>query len=254
MFATGTPLSNTMAEMYTVQRYLDGKALEQLGLAHFDAWARVFGEVVSDWELSPSGQYKMDSRFAKFVNMPELMQRYLSFADVITNDDIKAQLAAIGKKLPLPRVKGGKPNNIVVERSADQARYVGEPKTDEHGQQTYPEGSLVYRSEHLPKRPEKGADNMLKIMSDARKAALDMRLIDPHYADVPGSKIHVAADNMKRIYDQWNDKHGTQLVFIDLSTPKKARAKEEARIRELMAKADAGDEAAQQIARQYVAR
>jgi N12 class adenine-specific DNA methylase/predicted RNA methylase len=108
VFLTGTPLSNTMAEMFTVQRYLDEKALRAMGVSHFDAWARVFGEVVTDWELSPSGQYKLNSRFAKFVNVPELMQRYRSFADVITNDDIKAQLAAQGKKFPLPKVKGGK--------------------------------------------------------------------------------------------------------------------------------------------------
>lgn len=246
-FATGTPLSNTMAEMYTVQRYLDPKGLEALGVAHFDAWARVFGEVVSDWELSPSGQYKLKSRFSKFVNMPELMKRYLSFADVITNDDIKAQLAAIGKKLPLPKVQGGKPTNVVVERSRDQANYIGVGTTNQYGNLEFPKGSLVYRAENLPKgKPEKGADNMLKVMSDARKAALDMRLIDPSYPDVPGSKVHVSADNMRRIYDKWNAKRGTQLVFIDLSTPKKARAKEEARIRDLMKKAEGGDEAAQE--------
>lgn len=244
VFLTGTPLSNTMAEMYTMQRYLDGKGLRDLGVSHFDAWARVFGEIVSDWELSPSGQYKLKSRFAKFTNMPELMQRYRSFADVITNDDIKAQLAAIGKKLPLPKVKGGKPNNVVVERSGDQATYIGVGKTDENGNLVFPAGSLVYRAEHLPKKAEKGADNMLKVMSDARKAALDMRLIDPAYPDVPGSKVHVAADNIKRLYDAWNAHRGTQLVFIDLSTPKKAKAKEQARLLDLMKRASEGDEAA----------
>ena len=245
-FLTGTPLSNTMAEMFTVQRYLDEKALRNLGVAHFDAWARVFGEVVSDWELSPSGQYKLNSRFAKFVNMPELMQRYLSFADVITNDDIKAQLAAIGKKLPLPKVKGGKPTNITVERSPDQAAFIGEGKADDTGNLEFPKGSLVWRAENLPKKAEKGADNMLKVMSDARKAALDMRLIDPAYSDHPGSKVHVSADNIKRIYDRWSGDRGTQLVFIDLSTPKKARAREEAELRALIQKADEGDEAAQE--------
>lgn len=243
---TGTPLSNTMAEMYTVQRYLDGKALRDLGVAHFDAWARVFGEVVTDWELSPSGQYKLNSRFAKFVNMPELMQRYLAFADVITNDDIKAQLAAIGKTLPLPKVKGGKPQNITVERSPDQAAFIGEGKSDDAGNLVFPQGSLVWRAENLPKKAEKGADNMLKVMSDARKAALDMRLIDPSYGDAPGSKVNRAADEMKRLYDQWADKRGTQLVFIDLSTPKKAKAKEEAALRDLIKRADEGDETAQE--------
>lgn len=245
-FLTGTPLSNTMAEMYTVQRYLDGEALKNLGVSHFDAWARVFGEVVTDWELSPSGQYKLNSRFAKFVNMPELMQRYLSFADVITNDDIKAMLAAQGKRFPLPKVKGGKPQNIVVERSDDQGAFIGTGTMDANGNLQFPKGSLVWRAENLPKKPGKGDDNMLKVMSDARKAALDMRLIDSSYGDKPGSKVHVAADNIKRIYDGWNAQKGTQLVFIDLSTPKKAKAREEARLRDLLRKADEGDEAAQE--------
>lgn len=246
VFATGTPISNTMAEMYTVQRYLDEKALKAQGLAHFDAWARVFGEVVTDWELAPSGKYKLNTRFRRFVNIPELLQRYRSFADVITNDDIKAQLAAQGKTLPLPKVKGGKPENVAVERSPDQAQYIGVAKATENGGEEYPQGSLVYRAEHLPKKAEKGADNMLKVMSDARKAALDMRLIDPSYGDYAGSKVHIAADNIKRIFDRTEADKGTQLVFIDLSTPKKSAAKEAAKIRELVAKAEDGDEAAQE--------
>lgn len=246
VFATGTPISNTMAEMYTMQRYLDYGTLKDQGIAHFDAWAKTFGEVVTDWELSPSGQYKMNSRFAKFVNMPELMQRYQSFSDVINRDDINRQLAAQGKKLPVPKVATGKPENIVVERSDDQARFIGIPTTNENGVEEYPKGSLVWRAENLPKKAEKGADNMLKIMSDARKAALDMRLIAPGYPDNPGSKVNVAADNIKAIYDKWDADKGTQLVFIDLSTPKGAVAKEAAALRELVKLAEEGDEAAQE--------
>lgn len=246
VFATGTPISNTMAEMYTMQRFLDYATLKEQGIAHFDAWAKTFGEVVTDWELSPSGQYKMNSRFAKFVNMPELMQRYGSFADVINRNDINRQLAVQGKTLPVPKVKGGKPENIVVERSRDQAQFIGIPTVDENGVENYPEGSLVYRAENLPKKVVKGSDNMLKIMSDARKAALDMRLIDPSFGDNPGSKINVSADSIKSIYDKWTPKKGTQLVFIDLSTPKGAMAKEAARLRELVKLAEEGDEASQE--------
>jgi N12 class adenine-specific DNA methylase len=246
VFATGTPISNTMAEMYTMQRFLDYGTLKDQGIAHFDAWAKTFGEVVTDWELSPSGQYKMNSRFAKFVNMPELMQRYSSFADVVNRDDINRMLASQGKRLPVPKIKGGKPENTVVERSRDQAQYIGIPTVDENGVETYPEGSLIWRSENLPKKAVKGADNMLKIMSDARKAALDMRLIDPSYPDNPASKVNVSADNIKTIYDQWTADKGTQLVFIDLSTPKSAVAKEAAALRDLVAKAEEGDEAAQE--------
>jgi N12 class adenine-specific DNA methylase len=242
VFATGTPISNTMAEMFTMQRYLDGKALAEQGLNHFDAWARMYGDVVTDWELSPSGQYKLNSRFAKFVNMPELMQRYTSFADVINRDDINEQLKARGEKLPVPKIKGGKPQNIVVDRSPQQAAYIGEPNADDQ----YPQGSLVWRAENLPKKAEKGADNMLKIMSDARKAALDMRLIDPSYPDYAGSKVNVAADRIKAIYDKWDADKGTQLVFIDLSTPKSAVAKEAKELRDLIEKAEAGDKDAQE--------
>ena len=246
VFATGTPISNTMAEMYTMQRYLDYQTLKDQGIAHFDAWAKTFGEVVTDWELSPSGQYKMNSRFAKFVNMPELMQRYQSFADVINRDDINRQLAAVGRTLPVPKLKGGKPQNVVVARSSAQAAYIGIPTTDENGVEVYPKGSLVWRAENLPKKAEKGADNMLKIMSDARKAALDMRLIDPSYPDNAGSKVNEAANRIKATYDQWGKDKGTQLVFIDLSTPKGAVAKEAAALRELVKLAEEGDEAAQE--------
>lgn len=246
VFATGTPISNTMAEMYTMQRYLDYSNLKAQGINHFDAWARMFGEVVTDWELSPSGKYKMNSRFAKFVNMPELMQRYTHFADVINRDDINRMLAAQGKKLPVPKIAGGKPTNVVVPRSPDQARYIGEPIKDEAGNDTdnYPEGSLVWRSENMPKKAEKGADNMLKIMGDARKAALDMRLIDPSYPDYPNSKVNHAAGRIKAIYDEWHADRGTQLVFIDLSTPKNAKAAEAARLRDLVERAEQGDEQA----------
>ena len=245
VFATGTPISNTMAEMFTMQRYLDWSGLQRQGVTHFDAWAKVFGEVVSDWELSPSGKYKLTNRFAKFVNMPELMQGYLSFADVMNRDDINAQLAKEGKTLGTPKIKGDKPQNIVVERSDAQADYIGVPTIDDNGNEVYPEGSLVWRTENLPRKPEKGADNMLKIMGDARKAALDMRLIDPTAEDYEGSKVNVAANNIYETYKKWNAKKGTQLVFCDLSTPKGAVAKEKARIEDLMKLADAGDEAAQ---------
>lgn len=249
VFATGTPISNTMAEMYTNQRYLDYDNLKAQGLLHFDAWARNFGEVVTDWELSPSGQYKMNSRFAKFVNMPELMQRYTSFADVINRDDINRMLALQGKKLPVPKVKGGKPDNVVVARSQDQADFIGEPID---GGEEYPRGSLVWRAENLPKKPEKGADNMLKIMSDARKAALDMRLIDPSYPDNPNSKVNESASRIKSLYDQWHDDKGTQLVFIDLSTPKASKGEESARLRQLMEDADSSDQAVADAAQQQL--
>lgn len=241
VFLTGTPISNSMVEMHTLMRYLDHDSLTEQGMSHLDAWARQFGDVVTDWELSPTGKYKLKSRFSKFVNMPELMQRYLSFADVVTNRDVKRMLAEQGEELPLPPIKGGKPQNVVVPRSEDQAQYIGVP--NENGE--YPQGSLVWRAEHIPRRPEKGDDNMLNIMSDAAKAALDMRILNTAYEDFSESKTNEAADRIKALYDQYDEQKGTQLVFIDLSTPKAVKEQEAARLRELSARADEGDETAQ---------
>ena len=244
VFATGTPISNSMAEMYTMQRYLDMDRMKNQGIAGFDAWAKTFGEVVNDWELSASGKYQMKSRFAKFVNMPELMQSYLGFADVINRDDINDALKAQGKKLPVPKIKGGAPQNTVVERSDAQADFIGVPRI-ENGREIYGEHTLIYRAEHLPKGQDakkKGADNMLKIIGEARKAALDMRILDPNAQDFAGSKVNVAVGNIMRIWRDTAADKGTQLVFCDLSTPKGSNNKEQAKLNELVRLADEGNE------------
>lgn len=244
VFATGTPISNSMAEMYTMQRYLDMDRMKNQGIAGFDAWAKTFGEVINDWELSASGKYQMKSRFAKFVNMPELMQSYLGFADVINRDDINDALKAQGKKLPVPKIKGGAPQNTVVERSDAQADFIGVPRI-ENGREIYGEHTLIYRAEHLPKGQDakkKGADNMLKIIGEARKAALDMRILDPNAQDFAGSKVNVAVSNIMRIWRDTAADKGTQLVFCDLSTPKGSNNKEQAKLNELVRLADEGNE------------
>lgn len=244
VFATGTPISNSMAEMYTMQRYLDMDRMKNQGIAGFDAWAKTFGEVVNDWELSASGKYQMKSRFAKFVNMPELMQSYLGFADVINRDDINDALKAQGKKLPVPKIKGGAPQNTVVERSDAQADFIGVPRI-ENGREIYGEHTLIYRAEHLPKGQDakkKGADNMLKIIGEARKAALDMRILDPNAQDFAGSKVNKAVENIMRIWRDTAADKGTQLVFCDLSTPKGSNNKEQAKLNELVRLADEGNE------------
>lgn len=244
VFATGTPISNSMAEMYTMQRYLDMERMQNQGISGFDAWAKTFGEVINDWELSASGKYQMKSRFAKFVNMPELMQSYLGFADVINRDDINDSLKSQGKKLPVPKIKGGAPQNTVVERSDEQADFIGVPRMRD-GREIYDEYTLIYRAEHLPKGQDakkKGADNMLKIMGEARKAALDMRILDPNAPDFAGSKINVAVGNIMRIWRDTAADKGTQLVFCDLSTPKGSNNKEQAKLNELVRLADEGNE------------
>lgn len=243
VFATGTPISNSMAEMYTMQRYLDENCLRRQYVSTFDAWARNFGEVVNDFELTASGVYKLKSRLSKYVNMPELMRSYLSFGDVITKDDLIASMATMGLKISIPPLKGGKPENVIVPRSPFQATYIGEQ--DEFG--NYPETSLVYRAENLPKgkkAAEKGADNMLKIMGEARKLALDPRILNPNAPDVDYSKVNTAAKRIHALYCKWNAVKGTQLVFCDLSTPKNHLDDEKAVLADLIARMEQGDEQA----------
>lgn len=238
-FATGTPISNTIAEMYTVQRYLQYDELKAKGLHHFDAWASTFGQVVTGWELDATGVgYKLNSRFAKFQNMPELISMYRSFGDVITKSDLENQEQTRGIT---PKIKGGKPQNLIVERSELQAEYMGiqTPALDEAGNpiigddgvqlREWNEGSIIHRMENPPKDPR--LDNPLKITNDARKAGLDFRLIDPDAPDYEASKTNAAADNIFRIWQEWEADRGTQLVFCDLSTPKKAKAEKPAGVK-----------------------
>ena len=203
-FMTGTPISNTIAEVYTLQRYLQYEELEAKGVEHFDAWASTFGQVTAGWELDATGvNYKLKSRFASFQNVPELLAMYRTFADVITKNDLDEQARQAGQRPMMPPVAGGKPYNHVVDRSGDQAVYME---------------SIIERMENLPRDPR--IDNPLKITNDARKAGLDYRLIDPEADDHPGSKANAAVE---RIFEIWRDTaadRGTQLVFCDLSTPK----------------------------------
>lgn len=207
-FMTGTPISNTIAEVYTLQRYMQYDELKDKNIEHFDAWASTFGQVTSGWELDATGvNYKLKSRFAKFQNVPELLSMYRTFADVVTKSDLDEQAKQAGERPLTPPIEGGKPYNDVVERSPAQAAYMDK---------------IIQRMENLPKDPR--IDNPLKVTNDARKAGLDFRLIAPNADDYEGSKLNAA---VARIYDIWrdttNDK-GTQLVFCDLSTPKGGKA------------------------------
>ena len=203
-FMTGTPVSNTIAEVYTLQRYMQYEELQAKDIEHFDAWASTFGQITNGWELDATGvNYKLKSRFASFQNVPELLSMYRTFADVVTKNDLDEQAKQAGLRPLTPPVEDGKPLNHVVERSGDQAFYMDR---------------IIDRMEHLPSDPRK--DNPLKITNDARKAGLDFRLIEPEAEDAPGSKINAAVE---RVYEIWRDTaedRGTQLVFCDLSTPK----------------------------------
>ena len=209
VFATGTPVSNSMAELFTMQRYLDYTGLTDAGVNHFDAWARTFGRTVTKQERKSSGKYGPESRFAEFINLPELIAKYRNFADTINQEDIDAARAKKGGGKITPKVKGGKPQVKIAPRSMFQEAFMGE---------------IEYRFANMPEDPRE--DNPLMATNDARKAGLDMRLVYDELPDDPDSKINLSIKEMMRIYHHWADDKGTQLVFCDLSTPKKSQEQE----------------------------
>ncbi len=195
IFATGTPISNSMVELYSVQRYLQYDTLLRNGLQHFDSWASTFGETVTALELAPEGtNYRAKTRFAKFFNLPELMLMFREVADIQTADMLK---------LPVPKVNY---HNIKTKPSEIQTDMVA---------------ALASRAEKVRARlVEPNVDNMLKITNDGRNLALDQRMIDPMLPDDPNSKVNACIDNVYRIWEEYADTKATQLVFCDLSTPK----------------------------------
>jgi N12 class adenine-specific DNA methylase len=197
VFATGTPISNTMAEMYTLQRYLAPEMLTAAGVEHFDAWAANFGEAVTALELAPDGSgYRMHTRFAKFVNLPELLSMFRSFADVQTADMLQ---------LPRPEIEGGKPHVIAAPASPELKAFVQ---------------TLVDRAQRLKcGGVDPRADNMLKITGDGRKAALDMRLVGGDVEADADTKLTRAVNRIHHTWEATSDGRSTQLVFCDLSTP-----------------------------------
>ena len=212
VFATGTPISNTVAEMYTMLRYLSPKELDARGLGQFDAWAQQFGESVTGLETSPDGAgFRVNTRFAKFSNLPELQNLFRQVADVQTADMLK---------LPVPKLAGGKHETISVPASQFLLDYIM-AKDKQTGQ--FLPGSLMGRIAAIKTgRVDPREDNMLKVTSDGRKAALDLRLVG-EMVDPPDSKVNMAVG---RIFDIWKEgkaKRTAQMVFSDLSTPSDER-------------------------------
>lgn len=196
IFATGTPISNSMVELYTIQRYLQYNTLDENHLLHFDEWASTFGETVTAIELNPEGSgYRAKTRFAKFYNLPELMTMFKEVADIQTADMLK---------LPVPKANY---HNVVVKPSEMQIRMV----------EALSERADKVRNNEV----DPTVDNMLKITNDGRKLALDQRLIDDTLDDFPESKVNVCANNVFKIWQDGVPKKTTQLIFCDLSTPSK---------------------------------
>ncbi len=193
-FATGTPISNTMVEMYTMQRFLDPHGLQSRGIDHFDAWAATFGEVVDTMEISPDGAgLRPRSRFARFTNLPELQQMFRSFSDVQTAEMLN---------LPRPKLKGGKPIVVACPMSEEQHELQQE---------------LVERYERLrSQKVDPRVDNALAITTDGRKLATDARMLSPTAPDFPESKVNRLVENVFSIWKDTAAKRGTQMIFADM--------------------------------------
>jgi N12 class adenine-specific DNA methylase len=209
LFLTGTPIANSMAELYTLMRYLVPAELKKLGVAYFDAWAAAFGEITTEYELDSTGAgYKLKRRFAKFTNMPELMALYRQFADVVLRDDLHRLAEEAGHPIKIPAERSGGPINVVVKRGKAQEDYMN---------------WLVHRSIRNCQR--RGRDNMLRITNEARLIGLDPRTLIPGCDESEGGKLRAACKNIVSEYRMWDAEKGTQLVFCDLAVPRKANAK-----------------------------
>ena len=197
VFASGTPISNSMSELYTVQRYLQPKTLVDYGLLSFDDWASTFGETVSNFELAPDGSgYRIKQRFSKFYNIPELMNIFRQVADIQTPEMLN---------LPKPELVNGEPTIVASYPTSELKEFVN---------------TLVKRSKSIQEGGvDPREDNMLKITNEGKKAALDLRLIDEMYSDFMNSKVNMAVENIYRVWENTKNERSTQLVFCDMSTP-----------------------------------
>ena len=196
VFSTGTPLSNSMCELYTMQRYLQPDRLREEGLGFFDSWASNFGKTVTAVELSPEGKgFRTKTRFAKFYNLPELMSMFKEIADIKTADQLNLNVPEA--EFIINKVPASDAQKTIVDELADRARLVREKQIE----------------------PEE--DNMLKIVNDGRKLALDQRLINPDLPDDPNSKVNICVKNVLDVYETTRDQRSTQMIFCDQSTPSK---------------------------------
>ncbi len=249
-FATGTPVSNSLAEMFTMQRYLAEADLRARGIHTFDAWSNTFAVEESQFQIDSTGRgLKPKTVLTKFVNVAEMMAIYWRFADIVLQQDLnRIALETTGKPFPVPKVAGGRAQNVVVPAGASLSRYIEQviiPRTQAIAGEpiTYTENGVTMQ--RMADKPDPSVDNMLKVTNDARLAALDVRLRMPEAADDPGSKVNEA---MRRIVAKWKatkKRRGTQLVFCDLSTPKGSQASERAEFDALVSAAENGDEDAQ---------
>lgn len=230
LFSTGTPISNSIAEIHTMQRFLDYKNLKNMGLHHLDSWANLYASVTSEFEISPSGTgFKPTTRLRAFNNLPELSAMYSCIAETVTASELEQYLPRLdGGYSMIPPLQGGKPQTIFVDPCETQQYFIDE---------------LANRAKDFKSSPVKN-DNMLLVMYHARCASLDMRILDSTAPINPSRKVNACADKVQELYLQYNEEKGTQIVFCDLSVPNKYKKSLKNKIIELTALADNGDEKA----------
>ena len=207
LFATGTPITNFISDIFTMQRFLGSKDLEAKGIDVFDEWCKMFAGASSEFEMKATGEYKLTSRLRDFSNLPELKAMYYKFADLVTKEDMQKAILEEGGKIIEPKVRR---IPVVLKRNQAQIDFMESVKKRAKVLQENPQAAM-----------EKGGDNMLKIISDSNKASIDMRLIDSSYKRDENGKISAAANNILEVYNDFNEHKGTQLVFLDTSVPKK---------------------------------
>jgi N12 class adenine-specific DNA methylase len=198
VFATATPISNTIAEVFVMMKFLQLETLEQMGLAHFDAWAQAFAETSQGLEMKPDGSgFRLNTRFNRFTNLPELATLWRQVLDVRTAEQLN---------LPRPHVAGGGPTVVTIPANPELKRF------------TQSLAERVTRIKNRGVKPED--DNMLKITSEGRKAALDIRLVRPELPEPAECKINALVARIKELYDRYQAQRASQLIFADLATPK----------------------------------
>ncbi|MBU2761164.1 Eco57I restriction-modification methylase domain-containing protein [Acidithiobacillus sulfurivorans] len=225
VYLSGTPLSNTMAELYTWMRHFAFEDLDRMGILHFDAWQNAFADITRDYAFTLTGDYKEKAYLSVFDNLPELRALTQQFMDTVSIADVRQMLADEGlPDMPIPPIAGGKPEVVVCQPTQDQKWYIGEEVGEkEDGSPKFNEGSIMHRLDNMPRRPGKGEDNILSLSGEMSKVGLDLRAVDGRdngRDDVDnGEKLLRCVNEIVNLYQRWENDRGTQLVFLDFSTP-----------------------------------
>ena len=236
VFMSGTPVSNSLTELYLNMLYMAPDLLEHAGINSMDAFIKMFGKISHEIEPTLTGSRESVLRFRKLINVPELMHMVRTYMDVVDAEDLRGSMEAVGRAYNVPTIEGGRPKLIVAKRSEEQEWYFGKmlkrvQNQDGSFTKVYNEGSIYHRSKNLPSDPSE--DNMLKIITDAQMAALDMRLRQPDAPDFAGSRVNLCVQQIIADYKRFDSVKGTQMIFCDRSIPGSGIPKAKERLKDL---------------------